>query len=139
MADEIDRLAPTVIIHGAGRGADEIAMRYAVGRGVNVEAYPARWDLEGRSAGPRRNARMLAFGKPDKAIAFGDLYREDLFRDGKTCPLGDIEGAALTGTGDMVSRLIKANVPVVWVPSPDAERMDLFTMPMAVGRATVAP
>lgn len=80
-----------VLIHGAAIGADTLAGEWAKARGVTVEAYPARWDLHGRSAGPIRNRRMLRKGKPDVVIAF---------------PGGD-------GTADMVRQAKAAGVPGV--------------------------
>ena len=60
---------PFVIIHGAARGADTLAAEYARERGVKAEAYPADWKRDGRSAGYRRNERMLRL-RPDLVIAF---------------------------------------------------------------------
>jgi hypothetical protein len=56
--------------------------------------YFANWKLFGLSAGPIRNQQMLDEGKPDFVIAFHDnLY-------------------ASRGTQDMVTRAMKAGVPV---------------------------
>lgn len=41
-------------------GVDALAMAWGVRHGVPTLAMPARWDEEGRSAGPKRNARMAA-------------------------------------------------------------------------------
>lgn len=51
------------------QGADEIAYDWAKGRGVPGRCYPADWSV-GRSAGPRRNERMLAKFKPQLVVAF---------------------------------------------------------------------
>ncbi len=59
-----------VIIHGGATGADNLATRYATEHGCEVRIFAARWDLHGRSAGPRRNLWMLAQGKPHIVIAF---------------------------------------------------------------------
>lgn len=48
-----------VVVVGGARGADTIAEEEARAMGLAVEVYPARWDEEGRSAGFRRNERML--------------------------------------------------------------------------------
>ncbi len=64
------RLPNVVIIHGAAPGADSLAGQYAVDRGLACEAFPADWQTHGRAAGPIRNARMLAEGKPDAVVAF---------------------------------------------------------------------
>lgn len=60
----------SVVIHGAARGADTLAGEWAHANGVPVEPYPAEWNKHGRSAGPIRNLRMLADGRPDLVIAF---------------------------------------------------------------------
>lgn len=84
-----------VLIHGAAKGADALAGEWAESAGVPVEAYPADWKRFRGSAGPRRNARMLAEGKPDLVVAF---------------PGG-------TGTANMIGQATAAGVRVVPVPS----------------------
>jgi hypothetical protein len=59
-----------VLIHGAAKGADSLADRWARLNGVPVTQYPAKWNEHGRAAGPRRNEQMLKEGKPDLVIAF---------------------------------------------------------------------
>jgi dUTP pyrophosphatase len=49
----------TVLLHGDCRGADRIAAFVGGVRGWTIEAFPADWDAHGRSAGPRRNQRMV--------------------------------------------------------------------------------
>lgn len=78
------------VIHGAARGADTMAGEFAKWAGIPVEAYPADWKADGKAAGPIRNARMLAEGRPDLVVAF--------------------EGGR--GTADMVAKAKKAGVPV---------------------------
>lgn len=84
----------TVLIHGACRtGADFHADRWARNCLVPVEAFAAKWRVNGkldRSAGPRRNQQMINDGKPDLVIAF---------------PGGD-------GTADMISRAELAGLKV---------------------------
>jgi len=58
------------LIHGDAPGADRLAAAWAEMRGVPVEAYPADWKRHGYSAGPIRNRKMIAEGKPDFVIAF---------------------------------------------------------------------
>lgn len=58
------------VIHGAARGADALADRWARSRGVNVQTFPADWRRHGKRAGFIRNDRMLAEGQPDLVIAF---------------------------------------------------------------------
>lgn len=59
-----------LVIHGAARGADTLAHRWAQCHGVPAQAFPADWDTHGKAAGPIRNRRMLDEGKPDVVIAF---------------------------------------------------------------------
>lgn len=86
----LDELRPSVVIHGAARGADTLAANWAYTRGVEQLPFPADWEAHGRGAGPRRNAKMLAEGKPDLVVAF---------------PGGN-------GTADMVARSRRAGVQV---------------------------
>jgi len=61
---------PGVIIHGAAKGADTLAGKWAHDHGVPVEEFPADWEKHGLQAGPLRNLQMLTEGKPDLVIAF---------------------------------------------------------------------
>jgi len=71
------------LIHGAARGADELAADWAEYRRVPCEAFAADWNA-GRSAGPIRNARMLAEGKPDLVVAFpGGAGTADMVRQAR--------------------------------------------------------
>lgn len=79
------------VIHGDAKGADRLAGEWAEMRGIEVEKYPALWDVHGRRAGPIRNQLMLDDAKPDLVIAF-------------------LGGA---GTSDMVCRAKAAGIPVV--------------------------
>jgi hypothetical protein len=60
----------TSIVHGAARGADTLAARWAEKRGIPARAFPANWELHGRAAGHVRNKDMLLTGKPRIVIAF---------------------------------------------------------------------
>lgn len=60
----------SVLIHGGARGADSLAEDWAICHHVEVAAFPADWQRNGKSAGPIRNMRMLAEGKPDGVVAF---------------------------------------------------------------------
>jgi len=92
-----DRLATlpqgTTIIHGACRGADQIAGEEASKRGFTVKEFPADWSKYGKMAGPVRNSQMLA-EKPDLVLAFHP----------------DIEGSK--GTGDTVRKARTARIMV---------------------------
>lgn len=81
------------VIHGCASGADHEAEVWSVSRRLKVMRYAADWKQHGRAAGPIRNAKMLADGKPDVVVAF---------------PGG-------RGTADMVRRARAANVEVIEV------------------------
>ena len=63
------------MVHGGAAGADSLAGEWARDRGVECRVYRARWDEHGRSAGPRRNQRMLDEERPDIAVAFAGKRR----------------------------------------------------------------
>ena len=72
---------PSLIISGGAKGADSIAIDYAVKRGILYHVYKADWDKHGRAAGPIRNRQMIDEGRPDLVIAFrGHLGTEDMCR-----------------------------------------------------------
>lgn len=79
----------TTVIHGAARGADQMAGSWAEAKGIPTVVMPAEWGKYGRSAGPVRNMEMLKCG-PDLVVAF---------------PGGK-------GTAHMVNAAKKAGVPV---------------------------
>lgn len=79
-----------LVIHGAAPGADTLAESWAGSRSVKTQRFIAYWRSEGRAAGPKRNARMLAEGQPDEVLAF---------------PGGK-------GTADMIRQATEAGVPV---------------------------
>jgi hypothetical protein len=63
-------LPDVVIVHGfCQTGADPMADEWARSRGLDPERHPAGWHQYGRSAGPRRNAEMVALGA-DLCLAF---------------------------------------------------------------------
>ena len=84
----------TIVIHGDATGVDNLADCRAKRRGLSRWAFPAWWDLLGRSAGPRRNQRMLDEAKPDRVVAFHP----------------QIESSG--GTKDMVGRARALGIPV---------------------------
>jgi hypothetical protein len=71
---ELDALPrPALVIHGGQTGADTLAGEWAKERGIPALVFavsPAEWRQLGRRAGPLRNARMLAEGRPDLVVAF---------------------------------------------------------------------
>lgn len=60
-----------VIVHGAARGADQLANQAAARLGLKVQAYPAQWAQHGKRAGILRNIEMLDSGI-DVVLAFWD-------------------------------------------------------------------
>jgi hypothetical protein len=56
-------------MQGGARGVDSFAREWATTKHIGRWVCNAEWDKHGRSAGPRRNARMLEW-KPDLVIAF---------------------------------------------------------------------
>jgi hypothetical protein len=94
-ADVLEAVAPTVVVHGAARGADAMAGRWARENGVEERPYPANWRLHGRGAGFRRNQQMLDVEQPALVVAF---------------PGGN-------GTADMVRRANARGVRVLSVES----------------------
>lgn len=69
------------IIEGGAKGADAFAYAWAKSRGVQVATYCAEWGKLGKAAGPVRNQRMVAKGKPDLCIAFpGNRGTADMVR-----------------------------------------------------------
>jgi len=90
--DRIHRVHPiSRVIHGAAKGADNLAKWWASERGISCRAYPADWQRFRKAAGPIRNAEMLAEGKPELVVAF----------DGGK------------GTANMVQQAKSAGVPIV--------------------------
>ena len=59
-----------VLIHGAAKGADAMADRWAAENKVEVLRFPADWQAYGKSAGPIRNGLMIEQGDPDRALLF---------------------------------------------------------------------
>ena len=65
----LNGLFPTLVIHGAARGADSIADAWARRHGVPVLAIPADWARHGKAAGAIRNGALLD-EQPDLVLAF---------------------------------------------------------------------
>lgn len=58
------------IVCGMARGADRLGEQYAKEHGYKVIYFPADWDLDGRSAGFKRNVKMA--DNADALVAFWD-------------------------------------------------------------------
>ena len=83
----------TRIVHGAARGADELAGVAARSLGFLISSYPADWKGLGRRAGVVRNQRMLDEEDVSLVLAF---------------PKGDLPDSK--GTADMVRRAIRVGI-----------------------------
>lgn len=83
-----------ILIHGGAIGADSLAGKWAVSRGVHSARVDALWDYYKKSAGPIRNGRMMLLS-PQMAVEF---------------PGG-------RGTADMREKLQTASVPI-YAPYP---------------------
>lgn len=94
------------LIHGGARGADSIAGDVARELGFVVDVFPADWENDGRGAGAKRNDRMVEENRNRirRALAF-TWWDEAKWKTGIS-----------SGTGDCVSRLLIAGLPVNIVP-----------------------
>lgn len=58
--DTIHAATPiTLLVQGGAKGADHLAFRWAIERGVKWDQFDAEWGVYGKSAGMRRNRAML--------------------------------------------------------------------------------
>lgn len=60
----------TLLIEGGATGADSLARRWAIARGIEVATYRANWDRYEHRAVPIRNSQMLLKGRPELVVAF---------------------------------------------------------------------
>ena len=100
LCETLDRIAGRMVIHalrhGKARGADALAGRWALERGLLEDAVPADWATHGRAAGPIRNSEMLVrLPVPVAAVGF---------------PGG-------SGSADMERKCRAAGIPVWRVPA----------------------
>lgn len=93
LSDLDDHLRESTLIVGDATGADVIAEEFWRRHDWPVKIFEADWDRFGKSAGPRRNAEMVA-QQPDLVLAF---------------PLADAESA---GTWDTIRRAVAAGIEV---------------------------
>jgi hypothetical protein len=93
-----------VIVHGAcPTGADAQAAGFAVMHGYRTEPHPADWQ-QGKSAGPRRNAELVALGA-DVCLAFLMPCAKPGCRQG-------LDGHASHGASHCADIAEKAGIPV---------------------------
>jgi hypothetical protein len=97
LAREIGSADPATftVVHGASKGADELAHKAARELGMRVEPFRADWKTHGNAAGGIRNQDMLNSGA-SKVLAFVDK------------PIDHIRGAA-----DLVGRARNSGIPAV--------------------------
>lgn len=86
----------TFIMAGDAKGADSVALDWAIVTYSEFQEFKADWTKYGKSAGPIRNQQMIDEGKPDLVLAF--------------------PGGA--GTADMVRRALAAGIKVIRCVSP---------------------
>jgi YspA, cpYpsA-related SLOG family len=71
---ELDRVRAEyvfgTIIAGGAQGVGGLTVEWAQVRGIATQVFTSEWGTFGRKAGPLRNARMLAEGRPDIVVAF---------------------------------------------------------------------
>jgi hypothetical protein len=62
------------IISGTARGADQLGERFANEHDLDLKKIPANWDIDGKSAGYKRNEKMAQYAQGDDGIliAFWD-------------------------------------------------------------------
>lgn len=70
IANILREQAPSEIAQGGALGADNLAWRWARANSVPCKTYEANWAVDGKAAGPIRNAWMLRDFGPDLVIAF---------------------------------------------------------------------
>ena len=59
-----------IILSGEASGADRLGERYAQEKGYKILSFPAKWNLYGKAAGPKRNEEMAK--NADLIICFWD-------------------------------------------------------------------
>jgi hypothetical protein len=59
-----------VVVHGDATGADTLANKWAIERGVKQIKFPANWTGETNGAGTNRNKFMLEMITPTIVVAF---------------------------------------------------------------------
>lgn len=92
----------SLIINGASAGADYYSSKWAKAHGVFYAEVPALWQYHGKSAGPKRNEKMIEVFNPDLIVAF---------------PGGN-------GTTDMVVRGLKRDIEVIDLRDADVSKDD---------------
>lgn len=116
--------ATFTIVHGASKGADELAHKAARELGMRVQPFRADWQTHGNAAGPIRNQEMLDSGV-HKVIAFTNKPLEQS-RDTQAL-VGRARNAGIpTAVVDTATPTITATVtarPSIVAPQPTAPKL----------------
>ena len=59
-----------LLVTGAAKGVDRIALLWAMENEVEFHGMPAKWSQYGKKAGPYRNENMLIEHNPDAVLLF---------------------------------------------------------------------
>lgn len=70
LKSELDKIFITMIISGGAAGADDFSQRYAKENGLPILIFYPNWNKEGKSAGYKRNVKIIK--ACDEVIAFWD-------------------------------------------------------------------
>lgn len=83
---EFNQIDDIKLISGGARGADTLAIEWAISKEINYEVYPAKWKAFGKTAGPKRNMEMLE-SRIDTLVAFpggvGTAHMKSICRKNK--------------------------------------------------------
>lgn len=110
--DQIHAETPIMkIVHGGYNGGDKLAGYWANATGgIKVDVYLAEWKTQGRSAGPKRNATMLARSKPDLVVAFpGGKGTADCVKKARALNISVIEVPSTGLPAERISELLKGS------------------------------
>ena len=127
-----------IVIHGyCPTGADHWAALWCRREGIDERRYPAQWSLHGRSAGPRRNQRMLDEEQPNLVLAFpGSRGTADLIRRARSAgvlvvPLDSDERPPLSRA---LQRVLETEMIMDQVPSTTCDDEEGVTDSCDLGR-----
>lgn len=60
----------TLLVEGGAEGLDYLAKTWARSRNIKVETVEAEWHIHGKSAGPKRNRKMLTDYPDARVLGF---------------------------------------------------------------------
>jgi len=113
------------VIQGGAWGADNLARLWCCQKKqrdrVMMINMPADWDSHGPAAGPIRNTRMIAEGKPDLVLAFpGGRGTADLVRKAEAAGIPVRRVPTLRRRVESMSETFR--IPTVRLPTPEESR-----------------